>query len=350
MQNIHNYTISKNSSLKEALIKLNGIPTFLALFVIDENDKLVGTLTDGDIRRGLINDISVDEPLDRFYNKDFHYLMINNFTQDDIKKAKEKDIKILPLVDKKFKIVKLINFRNIKTLLPIDAVLMAGGKGIRLRPLTEKIPKPLLQVGTKPIIEYNIDRLSQFGIQNQYLSINYLANQIKAFCKNKNKAGDINFKFIRETKPLGTIGSVSLIEDFHNDYILVMNSDLLTNIDFADMYNSLVSRKADIIVASIPYYINLPYAILDTEDKKVKSFKEKPNYTYFANAGIYIFKKKILNLIPKNQHFNATDLMESVIQKKLNLIHYPIRTYWLDIGTPEDYEKAQKDISHVKFD
>ncbi|OQX78359.1 MAG: nucleotidyltransferase [Bacteroidetes bacterium 4484_276] len=348
MYNIDNYTISKNSSLKEALIKLNNIPTFLVLFVTDQNNKLVGTLTDGDIRRGLINNISVDEPLNKFYNKDFHYLMIDNFTQNDIKKAKEKNIRILPVVDCDLKIVKLINFRKIKTLLPIDAVLMAGGKGIRLRPLTKNVPKPLLMVGTKPIIGHNIDWLNQFGIQNQYLSINYLGDQIRGFCKKKQ--GAANFKFIEETKPLGTIGSVSLIENFKNDYILVMNSDILTNIDFADMFNSMVNKNADIIVASSPYYVNLPYAIFQTEDKTVKSFKEKPNYTYFANAGIYIIKKKILDLIPKNKFFDATDLMESVIQKGLKLIHYPIRTYWLDIGTPEDYEKAQKDISHINFD
>lgn len=347
MYNIDNYTIAKDSNLREALIKLNNIPDFLVLFVLDKNEKLVGTLTDGDIRRALISDVDVTEPLEKFYNKDFHYLMIDNFTQNDIIKAKEKNIKILPIVDNDLKIIKLINFRKIKTILPIDAVLMAGGKGLRLRPMTENMPKPLLKVGSKPIIEYNIDRLYQFGMQNQYLSINYFGNQIREFCKNK--SADINFIFIKETKPLGTIGSVSLIENFKNDYILVMNSDILTNIDFADMFNSLVNKNADIIVASSPYYVNLPYAIFETEDKMVKSFKEKPNYTYFANAGIYIFKKKILELIPKNKYFNATDLMQSVIQKKLKLIHYPIRTYWLDIGTPEDYEKAQKDISHINF-
>ncbi len=225
---------------------------------------------------------------------------------------------------------------------------MAGGEGTRLRPMTESTPKPLLKVGGKPIIEYNIDRLNQYGIQNQYLSIKYLGEQIKDFCKNKDS--DINFKFVEENEPLGTIGSVSLINEFKNDYILVMNSDLLTNIDYADIFNSFKEKNADIIVASIPYDVNLPYAIFETDERKVKSFKEKPSYTYYANAGIYIFKKEILKLIPNNKHFNATDLMQSVIDKGLNLVHYPIRSYWLDIGKPKDFEKAQQDVVHINFD
>ena len=129
-----------------------------------------------------------------------------------------------------------------------------------------------------------------------------------------------------------------------------MNSDILTNIDYEDFYKSFIEKQADILVASIPYKVNLPYAILDNDDDKIKSFQEKPHYTFYANAGIYLIKKEILQLVPRSKLFNATDLMQISIDSGKKLIHYPIRGYWLDIGQHEDYEKAQKDISHIDFE
>jgi NDP-sugar pyrophosphorylase family protein len=238
-----------------------------------------------------------------------------------------------------------------KSLLPVDAVIMAGGVGTRLKPLTNNTPKPLLKIGNKEIISYNFDRLYQYGIFNQYITVNYLGNQIKDFCVNYND--EIKFKIIKEDKFLGTAGSLSLIDDFENDTILLMNSDLLTNIDYEDFYRSFKEKKADIMVASIPYDVSLPYAIFETNNinnKHIKSFKEKPTYTHYANAGIYLMKKSILRYIPKHEFFNATDLMNAVINNNDKLIHFPITGYWLDIGKHEDYDKAQRDISHIDFD
>jgi len=155
---------------------------------------------------------------------------------------------------------------------------------------------------------------------------------------------------INENEYLGTAGALSLIDDFHNDTVLLMNSDLLTNIDYEDFYRTFLNTGADTMVASIPYEVNLPYAIFDAVDRNVSSFIEKPNYTYFANAGIYLIKKELIKLIPKSTFFNATDLMDLIIKSNKKLIHYPIRGYWLDIGKHEDFEKAQKDISHINWD
>lgn len=348
MIDISKFTISKDASLKKALIKLNEISDYLVLFIIDKQNRLIGTLTDGDIRRALISGINVEAPLIEFYFTDFQYLLDGEYSQIDIKKANNMNIKILPILNKDFKIVRLVNFIYTKTILPIDAVIMAGGEGRRLRPLTLETPKPLLKVGSKPIIEYNIDRLNLYGINNQIITVRYHGKKIIEYCKTKNT--DINFTFIQEEKPLGTFGAISMIDNFKNDYILVMNSDLLTNIDYADIFKSLIKRNADVIVASIPVNVNLAYAIFDTEKYKIKSFREKPSYIYYANAGIYIFKKEILEIIPRNIFFNATDFIQKVIDKGLNLVHYPIRSYWLDIGSPEDFEKAQLDISHINWD
>ena len=341
------YTASIQCSLIEVLQKIDDSPFTQTVFVL-ENQKLVGTVTDGDIRRGIISGLTLSDPLSKYINKNFLHLEQGQNNFDKLKSFRKKRLKAIPLLNRKGELIDIIDFTNIKSMLPVDAVIMAGGKGSRLRPLTLDTPKPLLKVGNKEIISYNFDRLHQFGINNQYITVNYLGEQLKSFCKTYN--GKINFKIVWEKQFMGTAGSLSLIDDFHNDTILLMNSDLLTNIDYEDFYKSFVDSNADIMVASIPYTVNLPYAIFDSEHRTVLGLKEKPSFTYFANAGIYLIKREILKYIPKNEFFNATDLMETVINTGHKLIHYPIRSYWLDIGKHEDFEKAQKDFAHINWD
>lgn len=348
MNNIEKYILNYKVSVKEALIKLNNLPTALTLFIVDDNKKLVGTLTDGDIRRGLIDGLGLNDCLGKFIFRDFSFLKegIDNFYK--LKEFRERKLKAVPLLSKDGKLLKIYDFSLIKSILPIDAVIMAGGEGQRLRPLTQNIPKPLLKIGNKEIISYNFDRLHQFGIDNQHITVNYLSEQIESYCEKYNH--EINFSIIKEPRLLGTAGALTLINDFKNDYVLLMNSDLLTNIDYEDLYKTFIAKEADMIVASIPYEVNLPYAIFETEDRAIKSLKEKPNYTYYANAGIYLFKKDLLELIPHNTIYNATDFMDDVLKASKNLIHYPIRGYWLDIGKHKDFDKAQKDIAHINWD
>jgi len=226
---------------------------------------------------------------------------------------------------------------------------MAGGEGKRLLPLTLTTPKPLLKVDGKPIIEYNIDRLVQYGVKNINISINYLGDQLVDYFKDGSLKG-ITINYARENKPLGTIGSILLVEEFKFESILIMNSDLLTNIDFADFYNEFVNSNADMAVASTSYKVDVPYAVLEVDgNNRVKSLKEKPKYSYFSNAGIYLIKKSMLQLIPENKFYDITDLMESMLLIKKKIISFPVTGYWLDIGKPEDYKKAQEDIKHINF-
>ena len=225
---------------------------------------------------------------------------------------------------------------------------MAGGEGIRLRPLTDTLPKPMLKIGDKPIIDYSIDWLMRFGIDDFKISINYLGEKIEAHCGNGTDK-DISISYILEKDKLGTIGSVSLIEEIKHNNLLVMNSDLLTNIDLEEFYNQHENKNADMSVACIPYNVSIPYAIMDTDHENVLSFKEKPTLTYHSNAGIYIIRKGILNRIPKNLFFNATDLMDNLINDGKKVIYYPILGYWLDIGKMDDFNKANEDIKHIRF-
>jgi len=342
------YTISLDSSVLDVLKQIDKTPDIQTVFVLNTTKEVIGSITDGDIRRGFISGLTLEDPISKYLFKDFHFIEQGKDNFQKLKLFRDRKLKAVPLLSEDKKLVKIIDFTTAKSILPVDAVIMAGGKGSRLKPLTNDTPKPLLKVGEKEIISYNFDRLYQFGITRQYVSINYLGEQIESFCKGYNE--NITFRIINENEYIGTAGALSLIDDFHNNTVLLMNSDLLTNIDYEDFYKTFLNTGADIMVASIPYQVNLPYAIFDAVDRNVSAFKEKPNYTYFANAGIYLIKKEVINIIPKSTFFDATDLMDMVIKSNNKLIHYPIRGYWLDIGNHEDFEKAQKDIAHIDFD
>ena len=348
MRNFREHLILSGSSVKQALSVLNELSQDAILFVVDENDKLIGTLTDGDVRRGLLNDFSIDSVIDKIIQPNPRFIRKGNYDIEKIIKYREQDFRIIPVLDDNNIVVNVINFKYIKSYLPIDAVIMAGGKGQRLQPLTNLTPKPLLKVGDKPIMEHNLNRLAMFGIDDFWVSVKYLGEQIiDHFGDGKQK--NINIQYVWENEPLGTIGAVSQVDNFKHDYVLVTNSDLLTNIDYEHFFLEFIKQGADLAVLTIPYQVAIPYAVLETVKGKVKSFKEKPTYTYYSNGGIYLMKREMLEFIPKDTFFNATDLMEKLITKNKKIISFPFSGYWLDVGKHEDFEKAQNDINNIKF-
>ena len=346
---IQKHLISETTTVRGALILLNNLSTDAILFVVDAQNKLLGSLTDGDLRRGFINGLDFDNSILEFVQTNPIFIRENQYSVDLLDSYRDRNYKIIPILNENDVIVDILNFRTKSTIIPADALLMAGGEGKRLRPLTESTPKPLLKVGNKPIIEHNIDRLVSVGVKKITLSINYLGEQLENYFQDGSSKG-IEIGYIKETKPLGTIGSILLVESFEYDDIIVMNSDLLTNIDFADFYKAYKSSGADMAVAATSYHVDVPYAVLETGEKnKIISLKEKPRFTYYSNAGIYIINKKLLSMIPSNSFFDITDLMEKVLEMDYEIITYPINGYWLDIGKHEDYKKAQEDIKHLKF-
>ena len=346
MRKPKDHIISIETKIKEALIQLNDLNLDNILFVVDSNSKLVGSLTDGDIRRALIKGVEIESSVEEVIQKEPKYIIKGQNNLNKIIELREGNFKIIPVVDSDFKIINVINFRNLKSYLPVDAVIMSGGRGQRLQPLTDSIPKPLLKVGGKAIIEHNLDRLAIFGIDDFWISLRYLGEQIESHLGNGDEK-NVNIEYIWESEPLGTIGAVSRINNFQHDYVLVTNSDLLTNIDYEKFFLEFLNNDADFAVLTIPYQINIPYAVLETKNGIVKSLKEKPTYTYYSNGGIYLIKKNVLKLIPKNTFYNSTDLMESLISKNYKVISYPFSGYWLDIGKHEDFERAQTDIKYI---
>lgn len=231
--------------------------------------------------------------------------------------------------------------------LPFEVIMMAGGKGERMRPLTQDVPKPLLELGGKPIAEHMIRRLSKFGVKYFTFCVNYLGDKIENhFGDGKRFRAEISYLY--ENEPLGTIGGLSMKDDFKFNDILVINGDLLTTINFEKFYTHFLDQDADLAVATIPYSISLPYGILDLdENRDVISVREKPAFTYHINSGIYLMRRDTCNLIPKATRFDAVDLIEVAMQKQLKVISYPLLEYWIDIGQMEDYRKAQKDIQFL---
>lgn len=336
-----------DNTILEALVALENARLNQTLLVTDKEGRFIGTLTDGDIRRYLIAGGQLQDTVEKAVNIGAVTVRLGDpMLLMKLKEYRKSKLKVVPCVDQNGHILKVFDLVNYKSHLPIDAVLMAGGKGERLRPLTEKTPKPLIKVGEKCIIDYNIDRLIEYGVENINVTVNYLKEQIEEhFAKPRN---GVQVQTVREPKYLGTIGSIRFVDELKNDSILVMNSDLFTNIDFEDFYLHFMEYDAMMSVASIPYNVSIPFGILDLDGRNIKGLIEKPKYNYYANGGIYLIKKEALQYIPEDAFFNATDLIEALIEQKKAVIRYPLNGTWIDIGQHADLAKAQDLVKHLK--
>lgn len=341
------YMINESATIKDALVAINEIThDGESLIVVNEDHQMVGSLTDGDIRRGLIAGAELKDPVYKIMYRDFKFIKQEEYDVAHLKLFRDRRIMFIPILDEESHVVNVVNLNKFKSKLPIDAVLMAGGKGERLRPLTEKTPKPLLEVGGKCIIDHNIDRLISYGVNHIDVTVNYLAEQLEEhFATPRN---GVQVRTFREPKFLGTIGSIKFVDTFYNNTILVMNSDLFTNIDYEDFFLHFQQNDAEMSVAAVPYNISIELGILDLDGRNIKGLLEKPKYNYYANAGIYLIKKRALAEIPENTFFHATHLIEKLIAQGKKVIRYPLNGTWIDIGTPQEYQKAKDLVKHLK--
>lgn len=338
------HILYNTETVRDALIKLNDLKKNTILIVVDEQEKLIGSLTDGDLRRGFIKGLNFDNSLMDYLQPDPLFVYQDEIHKTDFNNMRLRNFMVVPVVDRNRKVVKILNLSEIQSVVPADVFIMAGGRGQRLMPLTADTPKPMLYVGDKPILEHNIDRLVKYGIKNIYLSVNYLAEQIQDYFKDGSDKG-VSISYVHEDKPLGTLGSVKMVEELEHDYVMVMNSDLLTDIDFNGFFQAFLRSGADMAVATTMYSVEVPYGVMEVDNGNfVNALKEKPCYTYYSNAGIYIIKKELLSLVPHNEFYNVTDLMDSIISQGKKLVSFPILGYWLDIGKHNDFVKAQEDI------
>ncbi len=342
---MNRHLIDRNATLLEAMKMLNSLPgDEMTLFVTDDDMRVIGTLTDGDIRRALLSGASTASPADQCAHKSFCYLRDGDFDISVMRQSRERGIKILPVIDSMGRPTSVVNLTRTRTIIPVSALLMAGGKGERLRPMTLDTPKPLLEIDGKAIIDYNIEALASCGIDDITVATGYLAEKIDRHFANP--VAGVKVKCIREESPLGTLGAASLLDHKPDGTTLVMNSDLLTTISFEDLYVRHVSEKADISVAVIPYQVSVPYAILTTDGPMVTGIEEKPSYSYYANAGIYLISNNLLNKLTRGTRTDATDFIEDAIAAGHRVTFFPVNGTWIDVGSPTDFRQAAEIMRH----
>ena len=340
MNFISRHIISKGSKLRKALKQINNLPEEGILFITEENDKLIGSVTDGDIRRALlINNRVLESNVEEIMNKETKYVYQNLVDVKKIIQFREENYKIVPVLNQNNKIVDLVNFKHQKSLLPIDMVIMAGGKGKRLRPLTLNTPKPLLKLKGQTLIEYGLNHAILFGIENFWITIGYLGEQIEDYL-NQIKKQRINFNFIKEEIPLGTIGSISKIKNFYHENILISNADLITDLDLEKFYLHHIKHNSDLTILVRNYDVKIPFGVIEYKGKNVKQINEKPTLRNIINGGIYLLKREYICYIPRNTFFNATDLIEKMISKGLRVRYYIHNGIWNDLGRLEDFKQS----------
>ena len=339
------HLIESIATVRDALRALNALPGgLMTLFVADEG-RVIGTLTDGDIRRALIAGASLDTPAANIAFRRFLALRPQDSRFELFAEARSKGIRLLPCLDAEGRLTEIIDLSLTRAALPIEAVLMAGGKGERLRPLTNNCPKPLLKVGEKAIIDYNVEELLRCGTRRVFVTVNYLKEQIIEHFASEDMREKI--VCVEEPRRMGTIGSLSLIaEQLEEETLLLMNSDLLTSLDFEALYRHHLDSGADLTMGAVPYTVSVPFSILKTEGEKVVGVTEKPTFNYFAGAGVYMMRTGLARKIPKGEYLDAPDFVASLIEEGRRVSFFPIEGTWIDIGSPDDYRYANEILSN----
>lgn len=340
--------LSISCSLYDAIKAIESSDKRLAV-VLSDDKHILGTLTDGDVRRHILNNKSLDDRVSEAMNK--NPVICNIDTSDsELKKVLLKNnIRSLPLSDNNGKYVRTLHENELffdsqesyKDNFSI-AVIMAGGEGRRLRPLTEDMPKPMVDINGIPLLERQIRKLSKMGVSDIYISVNYLGNIIEEYFKEGDAFG-VNIRYLNETKKLGTAGALALLPNINKtESVLVMNGDVLTSSDFINLYHFYKEQKSIITISAIDYNIKIPFGVIQLEGSKVNSIQEKPSQHFFCNAGIYALSANAISMIPKDKYFDMTDLIEKCIKNNDHVSVFPVHEFWSDIGTIEDLNNARK--------
>lgn len=346
MKNIKNLEIFKDSTVKQALkvISKGGIKIAI---VIDKKGKFLGTLTDGDIRRGFLKGLGVNSSINSIYFKKPIIAKMTDTKEKLLKLAISKQIYQIPVVNNNGKVVSM---HVLEELIKIKKktnkiIVMAGGKGMRLRPLTENIPKPMLKVGNKPILQTIVEKFKECGYENFIMCVNYRSKIIKNYFGDGKKFG-VEIEYINEKKMMGTAGALSLFKRRPKESFFVVNGDLLTNLDFEKMLDFHIEHDAKATMCVSEYNIESPYGEVKLNNENIISIEEKPTHKIFVNAGIYILDPKCIELIPK-KFYDMPTLFKKLIAKKNKVISFPLGEYWIDIGRFNDFKKANFEYDNI---
>ena len=342
--NYNELCIKLDSDIKSAMRQLD-ITAKQILFVTDEDNHLLGTLTDGDIRRGLLNGIHISGTVSKVMNPNPKTKNVELNTEHLRDYMLSEELRYLPIIN---------NHGVLENVIAIDesikkerrdniVVLMAGGLGTRLRPLTNDCPKPLLKIGDKPILETIINGFIDSGFHRFYIAVNYKSEMIEEYFGDGSKWG-IEIKYIHENKRMGTAGALYFLPEKPVEPIIVMNGDLLTKVDFGALIDSHNNKKATATMAVREYNYQVPYGVINCNGDCIVSIEEKPEQSYFVNAGIYVLSPESVARVDKEELYDMPDLFIDVIKDGGKAVVYPVNEYWLDIGRLSDFERAESEF------
>jgi dTDP-glucose pyrophosphorylase/CBS domain-containing protein len=343
--------ILPTASIREAMACIDSNSKEIAL-VVDQQGYLLGTVTDGDIRRAILAAFDLDSQVnDLLQNRTCKpnpkpVTALIGTSETELLQAMKKDfLRHIPLVDDHQRLVDLVMLRDLVEAgeLLLQAVIMAGGFGNRLRPLTESLPKPMLPVGDKPLLELIIGQLRQSGIRNVHVTTHYKGEVIEKYFGDGQEHG-VRMSYVGECEPLGTAGALCRLADCR-DPLLVINGDVLTSVDFRAMLNFHEDHAADMTIAVKQYDIEVPYGVIDSNGVEITGISEKPVISQFINAGIYLLNPGVCGLVPQGRRYDIPDLVRRLLEEHYRVVSFPVREYWQDIGRPEDYERALTDFA-----
>ncbi len=350
-KNLKLFLVNIENSIKESMIKIkkNGTRTLL---VVKKNNFLLGTISEGDIHAALIQNSSLDSNIKKIFNKNPKKVILGNYNLNKVSKIfLDKQIGIIPVVDSNNIVKKIISWndifgskKNYTELKKIEVVVMAGGKGERLKPYTSVLPKPLIPINNKPMLEHIISNFKFFNIQNFHLVLNHQAKLIKSYFNNYDQNIKINYTV--EPKPLGTVGGIRFVKKIKSNNFLLSNCDTLFKIDYLKFYNYHENSQNYLTLAVSNVQHEFSYGSCKVQKKQLISIKEKPKLNFIANAGLYAMKRDIINLIPKNKKFDLTDLINKCLKLKKKIGVYEIpNNSWTDLGKLSDFNKAFKNLN-----
>jgi dTDP-glucose pyrophosphorylase/predicted transcriptional regulator len=334
------FIITSSESIRHAMECINNNWREVSL-VSDNEQRIIGVITDGDIRRGLLHGLTMDSPATEVMAKTFFSVGPDADRTTILDMMKSRSIRQVPVLDAQGKLIGIHFLEELigTSVKPNVAVIMAGGKGIRLRPLTENCPKPMIPVAGRPILERVILHLVGFGIREIYLSINYLGNMIEQHFGHGSAFG-CSIRYLREEKPLGTGGPLSLLPEQPNHPLIVMNGDQVTQVDIAKLLEFHDLKQVDATIAIKPYQVEIPFGVIRKKGDRLIEILEKPTMNYVINTGIYVLSPNTLSLIPRDQEFPITALFDLMIARKMAIGVHFIEEEWTDVGRQEDLNRA----------
>jgi dTDP-glucose pyrophosphorylase len=350
-----NITIKPNATIKEAMELLDKTAEKV-LLVIDGENKLIGSLTDGDIRRYILQEQNLVGSIECAYRRNPIFVFQQEIDTEKIKSIFiENVINLIPILDHDRKVVDYLTWEKVfgndwkseKQKISAPVVIMAGGRGTRLEPFTKVLPKPLIPVGDKTVIDHIIDRFRAYGISEFYLTINYMAKIMRAYFDEK--CPDYTIEFAEENEPKGTAGSLKLIKNKLRTPFFVSNCDIIIETDYADLYNFHKKGNYDITLVAATKQFNIPYGVCELNGEgTLKTINEKPEYNFLVNAGLYVLNPEVLEFIPDRGIFHITHLMEKVLKNTGSVGVYPVsESSWVDVGQWAEYRNALKVIENI---